>query len=101
MLGLKLGLHYSTLKKIRHDHHDGTDMCKMEMLAAWLQQHYNVSQNGVPSWSVLVAALRRMGENELASRIVVSCEYIEHCNGVCVCYEHVPPSGEVEGGWQR
>ena len=74
MLGLHLGLRYSTLKKIKSDHHDKTDMCKMEMLAAWLQQQDNVFQEGMPSWSVLVAALKRVGENELASRIVVSCE---------------------------
>ena len=53
----------------------------MEMLAEWLQQDYNVSHNGVPSWSVLVAALRKMGENDLAKRIMVSYEY----NIVMVC----------------
>ena len=72
MLGVQLGLRYSTLKRIRHDHHDKTDMCKMEMLAEWLQQNYNVPLNGVPTWSVLQAALRSMGEKKLASRIVVS-----------------------------
>ena len=74
MLGLQLGLHYPTLKKMRHDHHDRTDTCKMEMLAEWLQQNYDVSQTGVLSWCVLVAALRMMGENDLAERIAVSCE---------------------------
>ena len=72
MLGVQLGLRYPTLVKIRHDHHDKTDMCKMKMLAEWLQQNYNVTQNGAPSWSVLRDALRRMGEKTLASRIVVS-----------------------------
>ena len=74
-LGLQLGLRYTTLEEIRNDHRDKTDECRMEMLAAWLRQQDNVSQTGVPSWSVLRAALRRIGENELASRIMVSCEY--------------------------
>ena len=102
-LGLALGLLYPTLKSIEKDS-DRNDDCKIEMLAAWLRQQDNVDQSGVPSWSALRAALRRVGEKELASRIAVSCEYIEHFDGVCVCYEHVvPPSGEVggEGGWQR
>ena len=81
-LGLELGLHYPTLTKIRSDQHDQTDDCKMEMLSAWLNQQDCVLQKGVPSWPVLQAALRRMGENELADKIrrdyllVVSCEYI-------------------------
>ena len=74
MLGLELGLCYPTLEKIDNDHHDRTDKCKMKMLAAWLRQQDNVSQVGVPSWSVLRAALRSIGEKELASRIMVSCE---------------------------
>ena len=67
-LGLALGLHYSTLAKIRNDLRD-THECKLAMLAAWLQQWDNVPQKGVPSWSVLRAALERMGENELADKI--------------------------------
>ena len=73
MLGLQLGLHFSTLEKIENDY-NRTDKCKMMMLAAWLRQQDSVSQTGVPSWSVLVAALRIVGENGLASRIEVSCE---------------------------
>ena len=69
MLGLQLGLHYPTLMKIKSDQHDVIDECKMEMLSAWLQQQDDVSQRGVPSWSALEIALRRMGENTIADRI--------------------------------
>ena len=72
-LGLALGLLYPTLESIKEDN-DRNDDCKMEMLAAWLRQQDNVRQNGVPSWSALRVALRRVGEKELASRIAVSCE---------------------------
>ena len=72
-LVLTLGLLYPTLKSIEEDSNKN-DECKMEMLAAWLCQQDIVSQNGVPSWHVLQATLRWVGENELASRIVVSCE---------------------------
>ena len=65
-LGLALGLLYPTLKKIEIAQRDNVDDCKMEMLAAWLQQQDNVIRNGVPSWSVLRTALMSIGENELA-----------------------------------
>ena len=69
-LGLALGLLYSTLQKIEREQRDKTDDCMREMLAAWLQQQYNVSQHGIPSWSVLQAALKNIGENELAKEIL-------------------------------
>ena len=40
---------------------------KIQMLEAWLQQQDNVSEKGVPSWSVLRNALEKIGENELAA----------------------------------
>ena len=70
-LGLHLGLHYSTLTKIRTDRHSNLEECKMVMLAAWLQQQDNVPQTGVPSWSVLRAALRSMRKDELADKIII------------------------------
>ena len=66
-LGLELGLLYPTLKRIKKEQHGDISDCVMEMLAAWLQKQDNVSQKGVPSWSVLRTALRSIGENELAS----------------------------------
>ena len=70
MLGLNLGLHYSTLMKIINDHQNKIDMCTMAMLAAWLKQEdHDVSQIGSLSWTVLQNALRRKRENALADRI--------------------------------
>ena len=63
-LGLALGLLYPTLQKIEREQHERKNDCMMEMLAAWLQQQDNVSQHGIPSWTVLQTALR---ENELAN----------------------------------
>ena len=68
-LGQALGLLYPTLKKIKEEQHGVVDKCKMEMLAAWLQQQDNVTDNGVPSWSILKTALVNIGENELADTI--------------------------------
>ena len=68
-LGLELGLLYPTLQKIEKEQHEKVDDCMMEMLAAWLQQQDNVSQNGVPSWSVLKTALEEIGERQLASEL--------------------------------
>ena len=69
-LGLKLGLCYPTLQRIAGEQHENISQCKLNMMAAWLQQQDNVSQRGVPSWSMLRAALQRMGENEIANKIV-------------------------------
>ena len=69
-LGLALGLVYPTLEKIAEDKNGHIEQRKMEMLAAWLKQKDNVRQKGVPSWSVLQTALRRMGENELADKTI-------------------------------
>ena len=68
-LGLQLGLLYPTLKRIDLEQRGIITSCKIEMLSAWLQRQDNVSQKGVPSWSVLRAGLQRMGEHETADRI--------------------------------
>ena len=70
-LGLELGILYSTLERIEQEQRGVIDKCKMKMLAAWLQQQDNVSQAGVPSWSVLQTALREIEENELADTITM------------------------------
>ena len=71
-LGLQLGLLYPTLKSIDLEQRGNIASCRIEMLSAWLQQQDNVASKGVPSWSVLSAALKRMGEHELANRIDIS-----------------------------
>ena len=71
-LGLELGLFYPTLEKIDNNNLHNIDRCKRAMLAAWLAQQDDVLEKGVPSWSVLQAALRRMGENQIASEIHVA-----------------------------
>ena len=74
-LGLTLGLLYSTLTSIETHRHHKQDDCIKDMLSAWLEQQDNVSQRGVPSWSVLRAALKRIGKHELADRINCECLY--------------------------
>ena len=66
-LGLALGLLYPTLKRIKKEQHGDISDCMMEMISLWLQQQDNVTQHGLPSWTVLKAALEEIGENELAS----------------------------------
>ena len=69
-LGLQLGLLYSSLKKIDLEQRGNISSCKIEMLSAWLQKQDNVSQKGDPSWSVLKAALKQIGEHDIADKIV-------------------------------
>ena len=68
-LGLQLGLLFSTLTDIETYRRGKPSECRIDMLSAWLQQQDNVPQKGVPSWSVLRAALQSMGEHETADRI--------------------------------
>ena len=68
-LGLHLGLLHSSLKTIDLEQRGRIASCKIDMLSAWLQQQDNVLHKGVPSWSVLKAALQSMGEHETADRI--------------------------------
>ena len=68
-LGLELGLLYPTLESIEEEQRGVIEKCKMKMLAAWLQQHDQVSRKGVPSWSTLKTALMSIEENELANTI--------------------------------
>ena len=68
-LGLQLGLLYPSLERIDIEQRGRITFCIMDMLSAWLKQRDNVPQKGVPSWSVLRAALQSMGEHETADRI--------------------------------
>ena len=68
-LGLQLGLLYPTMKRIDIEQRGIINSCKIDMLSAWLQRQDHVPQKGVPSWSVLRAALQSMGEHETADRI--------------------------------
>ena len=68
-LGLKFGLRYPTLERIAEEQRGNISQCKLKMMVSWLQQQDNVSQKGVPSWSVLRVALQKIGEHETADRI--------------------------------
>ena len=70
-LGLALGLLYPTLKRIKKEQHGDINDCMMEMLAAWLQQYDNVSQKGLPSWTMLKTALEKIEGKQLASKITI------------------------------
>ena len=74
-LGLALGLLYTRLKMIENEKQGHIGECKMEMLAAWLQQQDDVPQKGVPTWPVLQAALKQIEEKQLAHRTMVSFEH--------------------------
>ena len=70
-LGLALGILYATLEKIEIQQHYRADDCMREMLAAWLKRQDNVSQHGIPSWSVLQTALKNIRENKPANETLV------------------------------
>ena len=65
-LGLVLGLSHRKLKMMKD-----SDMFLDNVLAAWLRREDEVQNQGTPSWSTLVIALRhkRLGQNGIASTI--------------------------------
>ena len=65
-LGFRLGLHHDTLEKIDEDQRGRVRRCMREMLAAWLRGEDDAREQ---AWSVLVAALVRIGREELAKKI--------------------------------
>ena len=61
-LGTALGLHWSTLKKMKDLPED--------MVHAWLLRNDDViKKSGDPTWSSLVVALRKVGHNGIAQTI--------------------------------
>ena len=68
-LGLKLGLHYPTLERIAEEQRGKISQCLLKMMVAWLELKDNVTNKGVPSWSMLRTALKQIGEHETANRI--------------------------------
>ena len=69
-LGIELGLAYPKLESIRIDKKNVTSECKLAMIAAWLKRQDESGR--CPSWAVLQAALREIGENRAADQIRVS-----------------------------
>ena len=65
-LGFRLGLHRDTLEKIDEDQRGRVRRCMREMLAAWLQGEDDAREQ---TWSGLVSALERIGQEELAKKI--------------------------------
>ncbi len=69
ILGLELGVSPSTLDAIEHDHCHDVQTCKRKVVREWLKKQQ-------ATWSSLVQALRRAGEERTATTISE-----EHKNG--------------------
>ena len=68
-LGVELGLSYSTLVALEVERCKRVNDCRRDMFAAWLQMRDKVSTVGEPSWRVLKAALKNIGEEDIADKI--------------------------------
>lgn len=68
-LGLKLGLYYTTLSKIKAKCSRDPKECLTAMLEAWLKKADDVQKKGGPTWISLVQALKDMSENSVAEQI--------------------------------
>ena len=65
-LGLTLGLNHSHLKNMA-----SSETFRDDMIAAWLQKEDQVTKRGVPTWKMLVKALRdrRVNQTGVADKI--------------------------------
>ena len=68
-LGLKLGLHHTTLKVIEKQYKDDESRCLIECLSSWLNKTDEVLKNGGATWKALATALNKMGEIPLSKDI--------------------------------
>ena len=58
-LGLALRVKAAELNTISSKNHTNPTDCLNDMLLAWLQQHYDTKQFGVPSWRMLRQAISK------------------------------------------
>ena len=68
-LGLALGLEDFTLETINMENMGRIELCKTQMLSAWLRQKDNAVDEALPTWRALEAALREIGENKVANEL--------------------------------
>ena len=65
-LGLELGLKYPTLKAIAQSKQNDVELCRMDMMEAWLQGKDDVHSQGGVTKKALVDALERAEFKALA-----------------------------------
>ena len=79
-LGLKLGIIQPVQETIRKDKQDSKD-CLKECLSRWLQQNYDTTQYSLPKMESLVAAVKGMGLNAVASSVTQNLTMIPSQHG--------------------
>ena len=66
-MGIALGIHDPTLKRIESNVRGDTQACLRETLSAWLRQEDSVKEKGTPSWLMLATALDAIGQHSIAN----------------------------------
>ena len=69
-IGLKLGLHSTTLEAIGKSHDGRTDQCLYSVLTKWLQRRDDVWKKGGVTWNALIQALKFVGADDA---VLTSC----------------------------
>ena len=69
-IGLKLGLHSTTLEAINKSSNGKTDQCLYSVLTKWLQRRDDVWKKGGVTWNVLIKALKCVGADD---DVLTSC----------------------------
>lgn len=76
VLGLKLGIRQLKLSSIASNNRKDVKACLSECLSCWLQQNFDTNEHGRPMIDLLAAALRMMGQNAVASGILLICKQV-------------------------
>ena len=58
-LGLALRIRHAELNTISATHHNDPVKCLRDMLYAWLQEHYDTTTYGQPTWKLLCKAVHK------------------------------------------
>ena len=77
-LGLALRLRAAELETISSKNHTNPTECLRDMLLAWLQQRYDTTKFGQPSWRVLCQAIHKQvgGNNPRLAKEIAEHHYI-------------------------
>lgn len=70
--GLKLGLHYNTLKRIESEYPNNLNQCLTECLTKWLSKTDSVVTVGPLTYQTLASTLEKIGEKTASETLKAS-----------------------------
>ena len=82
---MDLGLLKPTLDTIEDEHRHNVSRCLLECISQWLSKADKVIKKGEPTWDSLASALRNIGEDAAAKKILEISKCVSMCRSSNVC----------------